>query len=108
MPRYFFHIEDGLASQDEEGVELATLAAAKCEAVKLAGQTICDSAGRFWDAQEWKLRATDEAGLTLFSLFVIGVDAPVIQAETVPRPLAPLRLTLASRGAGEDEGDAAK
>jgi len=35
MPRYFFHILDGTALTDETGVELADLAAARIEAVKL-------------------------------------------------------------------------
>ena len=76
MPRFFFHIEyDGLA-HDDEGTELADLPIAKCEAVKLAGQMICDAAGGFWDKDEWKLSATNEEGMTLFSLHFIGVDAP--------------------------------
>jgi hypothetical protein len=80
MPRYFFHIKDGIAAQDDEGVVLETLAQAKCEAVKLAGQHICDAAGHFWDTEEWSLTASDEAGLTLFQLDFIGTEAPVVQA----------------------------
>lgn len=76
MPRYFFHIEDGASLRDEEGAELKDLATAKCEAVKLAGQMICESASRFWENEEWKLTATDKAGLTLFCLHFVGVDAP--------------------------------
>jgi hypothetical protein len=76
MPRYFFHIEDGVAVQDDEGVELKDLALAKCEAVRLAGQMICDSASDFWDKEEWKLTATSEDGLTLFCLQFIGTEAP--------------------------------
>ena len=45
MARYFFHIEDGLAAQDDEGVDLATLADAKCNAVKLAGSISAMPAG---------------------------------------------------------------
>ena len=86
MPRYFFHIEDHIGAQDEEGVELETLAEAKCAAVRLAGQHICDSASHFWDTDGWKLTATDETGLTLFCLIFIGVDAPVVQAELVSPP----------------------
>ena len=76
MPRYFFHIADGAAKRDAEGSELKDLATAKCEAVKLAGQSICESADRFWENEEWRLTATDEAGLTLFCLHIVGIDAP--------------------------------
>jgi len=86
MARYFFHIEDGIIAQDEDGIELETLTDAKCEAVKLAGQHICDAAGTFWDKKEWRLTATDGNGLTLFALEFIGTEAPVIQAVLVSPP----------------------
>ena len=89
MTRYFFHIEDGIAAQDDEGVELATLAEAKCEAVKFAGRSICDDAGRFWDSGEWKLTATDASGMTLFSLTFIGTDAPAVITATAYPPQRP-------------------
>jgi hypothetical protein len=76
MPRYFFHIEYDGAIHDDEGTEYENLKVAKCEAVKLAGQMICDAAGEFWNQDEWKLTATNEDGLTLFALHFIGVEAP--------------------------------
>jgi len=78
MPRYFFHIEDGPTTRDEEGTELKDVSVAKCEAVKLAGQMICDSAASFWDRQEWKLTATNEDGLILFCLHFVGIEAPAV------------------------------
>jgi hypothetical protein len=94
MPRYFFHIEDGSTVRDEEGTELEDMAVAKCEAVKLAGQMICDSASSFWDKEEWKLTATDERGLTLFCLHVVGIEAPAAAGRRDPdlisaRPIQP-------------------
>jgi hypothetical protein len=89
MPKYYFHIADGAISQDAEVVELGSLAEAKCEAVRFAGQLLCDAAGRFWDTEEWKLMATDESGLTLFSLILVGTDAPVVHAELISQRLPP-------------------
>ena len=43
MPRFFFHVED---RPDDEGTELPSVAAAKCEAVRYAGKLICDEATR--------------------------------------------------------------
>jgi hypothetical protein len=77
MPQYFFHIDDG-SNPDTDGVELADLATAKCEAVKVAGNIICEAAGDFWSKQEWAMTVTDESGLTLFALRVIGTEAPVL------------------------------
>jgi hypothetical protein len=81
MPRYFFHIEDGKTAQDEDGVELESLARAKCEAVRLAGQSICDCAPTFWNTDGWKLTASDEDGLILFSLYFAGTDAPAADVD---------------------------
>ena len=98
MPRYFFHVDDGIPVRDDEGTELEDLAVAQCEAVKLAGQMICDSAGTFWNSQEWTLTATNESGLTLFCLHLLGVEAPssmrrrepaIISARIVPAPGEP-------------------
>ncbi len=84
MPRYFFNVEYGEFTQDDDSVELADLAAAKCEAVKFAGQMICDSAGDFWDQEEWKLTATNEQGLTLFCLHFVGIEAPAAKTPRDP------------------------
>src|SRR4051794_1137484 len=52
MPRYFFHILDGTALTDETGVELADLAAARIEAVKLvAGVLRGGVLPGFWDGE---------------------------------------------------------
>ena len=73
MARYHFHIDGDQFS--DEGHELATLAEAKCEAVKLAGHAICDEAGTFWDKREWNMTVTDSDGLALFSLTFFGTEA---------------------------------
>jgi hypothetical protein len=88
MPRYFFHIEDGADLRDDEGTMLADLAAAKCLGLKLAGQMICDAGDAFWNQREWTLTASDEAGLTLFRLQLLGTEAPSTAAHTPPPTLA--------------------
>jgi hypothetical protein len=93
MPRYFFHVEDGSGTRDEEGTELKDLAVAKCEAVKLAGQSICDAAGDFWDREEWKLTATDESGLTFFCLHILGTEAPAGRGELKAPLISAERIT---------------
>jgi hypothetical protein len=72
MPRYHFHTDD---RADVDGTEMESLAHAKCQAVKAAGQTICDHADAFWDKGEWKMTVTDETGLTMFNLLMIGTEA---------------------------------
>ena len=76
MPRFFFHVED---RPDDEGTELPSVAAAKCEAVRYAGKLICDEADTFWDSAEFGMVVTDEKGLILFSLTLSGTEAPAIR-----------------------------
>ena len=73
MPRYFFNVE-GLA-EDTEGMEMADLATAKCEAVTTAGCMICDGASTFWDRDSFVMTVADEQRLTLFTLHFIGTEA---------------------------------
>lgn len=75
MPLYFFNTDDQI---DHQGTRLESVAAAKCEAIKMAGRIICDEAETFWDKAEWTLTVKDESNLTLFQLCIVGTEAPVI------------------------------
>ena len=76
MPIYRFNIDDGPNCAATRSVRIESLTEAKSEAVKAAGQAICAAAASFWDQAEWKMTVTDEIGLTLFELLIIGVEAP--------------------------------
>lgn len=78
MARYFFNFGH---VTDDQGVELDTLAEAKCEAVRQAANLICNAAERFWDTGEFKMDVTDENGLVLFTLVMAGIEAPAINRE---------------------------
>jgi hypothetical protein len=72
MPKFHFHLDD---ERDEQGLELADLAAAKCEALEFAARHICDAANAFWDREEWTLTVTNERGLTLLQLHIVGTQS---------------------------------
>lgn len=74
MPNYHFHINGRTDGSDQRVVELKDLAEAKCEALKLAETVTSDASGTFWDKPEWMLIVTDDAGLTLFQLQVLGAE----------------------------------
>ena len=80
MPRFHFHLED---RPDEQGLELESIAAAKCEAVKIAGRLIGDRATEFWSTARLLMTVTDDRGLSLFTLDFVGMDSPSLQT---PRP----------------------
>ncbi len=75
MPKFHFHLDD---KRDEEGLELPDLAAAKCEALEFAARHICDAANAFWDREEWLLTVTDEKGLTLMQLHIVGTQSAAV------------------------------
>lgn len=75
MPRFFFHVEDG---PDDLGVELPSLADAKCEAARYAGKLLSDAAESFWIAAQINMTVTNEIGLALFVVNISGTDAPSI------------------------------
>jgi len=76
VPRYFFNVDEAL---EKEGLEFDSLADAKCEAVRYAGQLICDGASEFWDSADFSLTVTNDKGLILFTLRLIGIEAPAIR-----------------------------
>ena len=73
MPRFYFHTDDG---PDLEGQELESIVVAKCEAIRTFGKIVCDDAETFWDRAEWTMMVTDDRGLSLFQIHIVGTDAP--------------------------------
>ena len=73
MPCYYFNIEDGHRTIDNEGSELPDLQAARDEALITSGETLRDGCGpHLWDGKPWRMWVTDQpggAGNTLFTLW---------------------------------------
>jgi hypothetical protein len=69
-----------LTVQDDERLDFPTLHDAKCAAVTYAGQLLADVAEHFWDEADFDLTVTDENGLILFSMRVVGIEAPAIRS----------------------------
>jgi hypothetical protein len=72
MPTFHFHLDD---QRDRQGLELPDLAGAKCEALEFAARHICDAANAFWDREDWTLTVTNERGLTLLQLQIVGTQS---------------------------------
>jgi len=78
MPRFVLRVENG----PTKDIRASTLGEAKCEAVRFAGQLICDSAAEFWDSGDFHMSVTNSDGLVLFTLQFVGTDAPAIRGTT--------------------------
>lgn len=81
MPRYFFHLHDGIDRRDPEGSELPDLDAARCEAVCLAGCLMRDNVHEMLKGKDWHLDVEDERGLILFQVEVCLTDAPAARPD---------------------------
>jgi hypothetical protein len=82
VARFYFHTNHPaeLSVQDDEGLEFSTVHDAKCAAVKYAGQLLADVAEKFWDSADFDLTVTDQNGLILLSIRVVGIEAPALHA----------------------------
>ncbi|MGI8611390.1 MAG: DUF6894 family protein [Sphingomicrobium sp.] len=71
MERYHFKTEEQC---DVKGVRLADLAAVKCEAGKVAGSIMCAAADEVWESREWTVTVTDDSGVKVLELSIVGTE----------------------------------
>lgn len=87
MPRFFFHTADGSRKRDEEGTELADLAAARIEAIRFTGMVLAGEPHHLWFHQDFRVEVTDETGLLLFTIITLAIDAPATATNVLPTGL---------------------
>ena len=73
---YFFNLAGAVYDPDVEGIELASMGDARLMAAKHAGELLRERPGTVWQGEELRVEVTDSTQLVLFTLIVIGVDAP--------------------------------
>jgi hypothetical protein len=83
MPKFHFHLDD---EHDAEGLELANLAAAKCEALEFTARHICDAANAFWNREEWTLTVSDGSGLILLQLNIVATQSAATSSKASRLP----------------------
>lgn len=84
MPRFHFHTADGRCFPDREGVELASIAAAQCQAVKVLAEFMRDDPCEFWTTNSLSVTVSDESGLSLFQLDLAVTASPVVRLSPNP------------------------
>lgn len=60
------------------GVELADLHSARCHAVKLIADVLCQEPELFWKSDIYRVSMADDRGLLLLSVEMIAQAAPVL------------------------------
>lgn len=68
MPRYYFHLCNDVIAEDEEGVELPGLEAAREHAIEEARVMVCESIKKGHLNLEHRIAVTDEAGADVLSV----------------------------------------
>ena len=73
MKRYHFKAD---GQSDVKGVRLADLAAVKCEAAKVAASIVVAAADDVWQRCEWTVTVTDDFGMKVLELRIVGTERP--------------------------------
>jgi hypothetical protein len=74
----FFNLAGAVHDPDVEGIEIASIGAARIEAARYIGEVIRDRPNLVWAGEEVRVEVTDERQLILFTIIVVGVDSPVL------------------------------
>ena len=74
--RYFFNERNDDLKVDDDGLELASIKEARIEAVRYAGEVLRDHPTLVWTGDDFRIEVTDKTKLLLFTIIVVGVDAP--------------------------------
>jgi hypothetical protein len=74
MPRYFFSLNNDCVLTDQEGEELPGVAAARDEAIRMAGRILRNEGQRVLSGTEWCMEVFDDARQIVFRLRVSGED----------------------------------
>lgn len=76
MPLFFFDVSDETEIEDDDGIELEGLSAARIEAVRLAGELLRHYPDRFWSVGDWSCTVRDEDRRVLFVLNFSASEGP--------------------------------
>lgn len=75
MERYFFHLFDDIETHDEEGMELADLAAARRQALSSAREMMCDQMRSGHLNLHHRIEVEDEGGAPVLTVtFASAID----------------------------------
>ena len=76
MARYFFDTVDGSRCDDDHGMELINLSAARKQAIVYAGEVMNHDPEVLWDGRDFKVLVRDEDHVLLFTITTFATNAP--------------------------------
>lgn len=78
--RYFFNVAGAIYDPDVVGHEIASISEARTMAVRYASEMLRDHPTVVWAGEDFRVEVTDDERLQLFTVIVLGIDAPVVAA----------------------------
>jgi hypothetical protein len=84
MPRFFFHHTDGAFDPDNEGTDFPDLMAARTAAVRYAAELVRDRPYEVWAGDTFRIEVSDEEGMLLCTVVILGLDAPAARGLRKP------------------------
>ena len=85
MPRFYFHRTDGTFDPDNEGTDFPDLSTARSEAIRFAAETVRDKPQEVWAGDTFRVEVSDEEGMLLCTIAILGLDAPASRGLRKPR-----------------------
>lgn len=80
MPLYFFHLTTSHDTPDDRGSEHDNIDAAKCHAVKMIADVLCETPHKYWETEVYRVTVSNETRLVLFTVEMVSMDAPSIKS----------------------------
>jgi hypothetical protein len=78
MPRFYFDTDDGVTDRDDDGAELADVAAARDEACRYLADILRHAPQKLWDTGLLQIIVQDERRTALFMLDLSVVRGPAM------------------------------
>jgi hypothetical protein len=82
----FFNLAGAVYDPDTDGMEMASFEDARNQAVRYAGEIIRDNPDVVWRGEEVRVEVTDANQLIMFTVIILGVDAPSMTGEKWVEP----------------------
>lgn len=68
MPRFFFHVHDGVELIDHGGTDLDDLDEARTQAIVFAGKMLKEKSSHLWTGSVWRMDVVDASGVRVGGL----------------------------------------
>ncbi len=83
MPKYRFHVRDGMKILDTDGIDLPDLFSARLYAIQLTSDLLKQYKHEVWIDEDWKIVVTDERNIALFVLHISALFLSQSQRQKV-------------------------